>query len=134
MEKPYTIIDRVESKGLLLAQFFGTLSFESVQPLVDDLQRFEKQYPKGFNRYTDLSAIKGITITTKDLHRIAERRRSEYAGPQVRSAIFTEDQLTFGMCRIYSAIVYPSPISVSVFYRREECAAFLGVQEPDLSL
>jgi hypothetical protein len=134
MGKCYRLVDRVHASNLLLCAFSGVLSQESLLPLLEDLRAIERRYPQGFHRYSDLSAVEAIHLTTAEMREIAHQRRRDYRGPAVRSALYAPDPLSYGMMRMYGMMLYPSPIEVGVFYTHQEAADWLEVPIPDVEV
>ena len=127
MDKCYRLVDRVHASNLLLCTFSGVLSKANLLPLLEDLRDIERLYPQGFHRYSDLSAVEAIHLTTAEMCEITHQRRRYYRGPAVRSAMYAANPLSYGMMRMYGTMLYPSPIEVGVFYTHQEAAEWLGV-------
>ena len=125
--KNYEFIDQVTSSGILIAKVWGDFGMESVLELLRDLYAIECEYPQGFRRFTDLGLIQSLNLSSEEVRIITAKRRADYNGPAVRSAIFARDPMAFGILRLYMSMLEPSPIDVNVFYTMEESADWIGV-------
>lgn len=119
--------DSVKESGLIILTISNELSFQSLQPVLEKAEMLESTYVHGFKRFTDLSNVTDLSLTSDEIWNISQRRAMMYTGPTVKSAIYSSDKLMFGMSRIYSAMMDPSPIEVEVFDDMEECADWLGL-------
>ena len=81
-----------------------------------------------FNRYADFSGLTGIRLKFGHAFQLAERRKATFIdrGP-VKSAIFCDWVVGFGMARLYAGLMRGSPIDVRAVRTREEAAEWLGV-------
>jgi hypothetical protein len=93
--------------------------------LLLELRQLEQQNPP-FHRFSDYSRVPSFTFTSVELRRIAELT-AVYAGPSVKSAIFSSEPLGFGIGRMYQAFMAGSLIDVQVFREIDAAARWLGV-------
>ncbi len=117
--------DNIEQSGIAMLEIEGDLTFESLQTILEKVEMMEAAYPNGFNRFTDLSHLRHITLTSDEIWNISQRRQMMYKGPLVKSAIYACNSLMFGMMRIYTTMMDPSLIDVNVFYNLDEWAHWL---------
>lgn len=83
---------------------------------------------KPFNRFTDLSMLSAIHLDLKDVAKIVAIRRASYDdGPPVKSAILAISAPTYGVARMFEALMEPSPIDVKIFRNAGDAAQWLGV-------
>ena len=83
---------------------------------------------KPFNRYSDLTRLTGIHLDFKEIAELVAMRRASYdGGPPVKSAILATATSTYGVARMFAALMEPSPIDVQVFRNVEQAAPWLGV-------
>ncbi len=81
-----------------------------------------------FHRYTDLSGLTEIHLKVGHAFKIAERRRTDFAGGQsVKSALFCDRVIGFGIARLYEALMEGGPFDVQAFRTREAAAEWLEV-------
>jgi hypothetical protein len=120
--------------GLRAMSISGELTYDMLQDLLTELEEVERHCPAGFDRFTDLRKVEDVGLDSVEIRAISDRRFSGYRGPTVRSAILASDPSVYGMIRIYTAMMEPSQINVSVFYTLEECAEWLDVNPEDIGL
>ena len=106
--------------------------------LLDDigewLVAFERA-SKPFNRFVDFSRLTAVSIRTSHVFKFAQKRLEKFTGPApVRSALFSEDWVGFGVARLYEGLMQESPIQVRAFRRRTEAAIWLDVPVEILNL
>ena len=130
----FECIDKIKESGLLIIWISGELSYEAILPLLTKIEEIEKQYPAGFKRFTDLSKVDSMPLSSEQIKTITERRIAVYKGPSVRSAFLADEMLHFGLVRIYTAMMEPySPVDVDVFYELKKCADWLGIDQEKIS-
>ena len=112
----------------------GELTYDMLLNAITEMEDMERQNPAGFDRLADLRKVEEISLDSTEIRKISDRRLAGYRGLSMRSAIFASDPLTYGMLRIYAAMMEPSPIDVSVFYTLEECTEWLNVEPEDIGL
>ena len=130
--------DSVNEFKIVILTISNELSHASLQPVMEKVEALEVMYVNGFNRFTDLSNVHDLSLTSDEIWNISQRRAMMYKGPNVKSAIFSSDKLMFGMMNIYATMIDPSPIEVEVFDDLNECADWLGLSyetlQPDTML
>ena len=88
-----------------------------------------------FKRFVDLSQLSSVSVRTGHVFEMARKRAEEYAGTEpVRSALFSEDWVGFGMARLYETLMKDTPIHARAFRSRSEAAKWLDVPGPLLNL
>ncbi|MEO8350265.1 MAG: hypothetical protein ABI680_00955 [Chthoniobacteraceae bacterium] len=81
-----------------------------------------------FHRYTDLSGLTEIHLKVGHAFKIAERRRADFTGGQsVKSALYCDRVIGFGIARLYEALMEGGPFDVQAFRTREAAAEWLEV-------
>ncbi len=78
-----------------------------------------------FQGYTDFSGLAEIRLKIGHVFQIAQRRR-ESDGP-VKSALFADTAVGFGIARLYEELMKESAIQVRAFRERAAAAEWLGV-------
>lgn len=114
--------------GLRAMSISGELTYDMLLDVLEEVENMERQNPAGFDRLADLRKVEKISLDSKEITYISDRRHIGYLGKPVRSAILASDPSMYGVARMYAAMMEPSPIDVSVFYTLEECAEWLGVE------
>jgi hypothetical protein len=106
----------------------GVLDDDLADRVMAFIESEERIAEAPFNRYTDFSGLTGIRLTFGHAFQLAERRKvsSVGCGP-VKSAIFCDWIVGFGMARLYAALMRGSPIDLRAFRTREEAAEWLEV-------
>ena len=123
------IYDMIETDSLLIARPTGTLDAALAEEIVEFVEMKEEMHGNGFNRFCDLTQLKGIHLLSEDIVQLAERRR--WFNPNsiaVRSAFFATDPLAFGIARMYEQILMSPRIEVSVWDKMQGAADWLGVK------
>jgi hypothetical protein len=88
-----------------------------------------------FERYVDLSRLTDISVRTRHVFHFAEKRKEQFAGIEpVRSAVFCDDWVGFGIAQLYESLMENAPIQVRAFNDRSKAAEWLGVPVDVLSL
>ena len=88
-----------------------------------------------FERYVDLSHLTSVAVHTHHLFEFARKRAEEYErATPVRSALFTEDWVGFGIAQMYENLMKETPIEARAFRDRAKAAEWLGVPVEILNL
>ncbi len=91
------------------------------------LATVEKSSPP-FHRFVDFSQLENVAVRMKHVFRFARTRAEQLAGaPPVKSALFSEDWVGFGLARIYVDLMAETSLEVRAFQERSKAAAWLGV-------
>ena len=88
-----------------------------------------------FKRFVDLSRLTAVAVRTRHLFQFARGRVENFAvGEPVRSALFSDDWVGFGIARLYESIMENTPIKVRAFIDLSSVAEWLRVSEEVLTL
>jgi len=88
-----------------------------------------------FERFIDLSRLTEVAVRTSHVFRFARKRAEQYAGvTPVKSALFSEDWIGFGIACMYEGLMKGTPIDARAFRDRAKAAVWLGVPEEILKL
>src|SRR5947199_10846838 len=105
----------------------GTLDAPLAAWLLDFLLGLERADPDPFARRLDLAAVAEVRLTVDELYHIARARRAATAGlPPFRTAILAPTILTYGVGRMYEALMTGSAVAVGVFQHADGAAGWLG--------
>jgi len=86
-------------------------------------------------RFVDLSRLTEVAVRTKHVFAFARKRAEQFAGlTPVKSALFSEDWVGFGIALLYENLMKGTPIDVHAFSDRETAAVWLGVPAEILKL
>ena len=120
--------------GSLLAGWLrGTLDAELARKLVAFIELQEAESEKGFDRFCDLTALEGITLSVDEVASLAARRRAYNPNPiRVKSAFLVGGPLALGVAHVFKALLQSERIEVRWFDSREAAAAWLQVSAETL--
>jgi hypothetical protein len=86
-------------------------------------------------RFVDLTRLDSIAVRTKHVFEFAQKRREQFDGIMpVRSAVFSEDWVGFGIALLYENLMSASPVQARAFHHRAKAALWLEVPEEILKL
>jgi hypothetical protein len=104
----------------------GVLDASRAETIIDWLEAVEPHIGD-FNRFIDFSLISRVELDSEAVADLAIRRREGYAGGPVKTAIFADSPLTFGIARMYELLLSNVPIQVHVVSHLVAAADVLGV-------
>ena len=88
-----------------------------------------------FNRFVDLSRLTSVAVRTRHVFEFARKRREQFAGgTSVKSALFSEDWVGFGIAQLYENLMKETPIDARAFRDRAAAAVWLSVPAEILKL
>ena len=88
-----------------------------------------------FNRFVDFSRLTSVAVRTKHVFAFAQKRAEQFAGvTPVKSALFSEDWVGFGIAQLYESLMKETPIHARAFRDRANAAAWLDVPAEILKL
>jgi hypothetical protein len=88
-----------------------------------------------FNRFLDFSRLSSVVVRTKHVFAFARNRAKQFAGvTPVKSALFSDDWVGFGIARMYESLMEETPIETQAFRDRAKAAVWLGVPAEILKL
>ena len=86
-------------------------------------------------RFVDLSRLKMVAVRTSHVFKFARKRAEQFAGvTPVKSALFSEDWVGFGIARLYESLMKETPINARAFRDRARAGIWLGVPAEILKL
>ena len=86
-------------------------------------------------RFVDLSQLTQVAVRTSHVFEFARKRAEQSAGvTPVKSALFSEDWVGFGIARMYESLMKETPIDARAFRDRATAAVWLGVPVEILKL
>ena len=86
-------------------------------------------------RFVDFSRLTSVAVPTKHLFAFARKRAEQYAGvTRVKSALFSEDWVGFGIALLYESLMKETPIDARAFRDRVTAAVWLDVPAEILKL
>jgi len=113
----------------------GVLDDRLLDAIGEWLCHIEKAAPGPFDRFVDLSQITEITVRANHVFDFARKRAEQFTGAAlVKSALFSEDWVGFGIARMYESLMVGTPIDARAFRDRVEAAIHLGLPPEILKL
>ena len=86
-------------------------------------------------RFVDLSRLTMVAVRTSHVFNFARKRAEQFAGDTpVKSALFSEDWVGFGIARLYESLMKETLIDARAFRDRAKAAVWLGVPAEILKL
>ena len=86
-------------------------------------------------RFVDFSRLTEVAVRTRHLFEFARKRTEQFAGvTAVKSALFSEDWVGFGIARMYESLMKGTPIDARAFRDRVTAAIWLDVPAEILNL
>jgi hypothetical protein len=88
-----------------------------------------------FNRFLDFSRLSSVAVRTKHVFAFARNRAKQVAGvTPVKSALFSDDWVGFGIARMYESLMEETPVEAQAFRDRAKAAVWLCVPAEILKL
>src|SRR5262245_18158124 len=88
-----------------------------------------------FKRFLDFSRLTTVAVRTRHVFEFARKRGKEFAGvAPVRTALFSDDWVSFGIACIYESLMEETPIEARAFRDRRWAAEWLSVPVDILTL
>ena len=88
-----------------------------------------------FKRFVDFSRLTSVAVRTGHVFAFARKRAEQYAGvTPVKSALFSEDWVGFGIALLYESLMKETPIEARAFRDRATAAVWLDVPAEILKL
>ena len=87
-------------------------------------------------RFVDLSRLTMVAVRTSHVFKFARKRAEQVASrvTPVKSALFSQDWVGFGIARLYESLMKETPIDARAFLDRAKAAVWLGVPVEILKL
>ena len=86
-------------------------------------------------RFIDLSRLTMVAVRTSHVFKFARKRAEQFAGDRpVKSALFSEDWVGFGIARLYESLMKETAIDARAFRDRAKAAVWLDVPAEILKL
>jgi hypothetical protein len=86
-------------------------------------------------RFVDFSRLTRVAVRTSHVFEFAQKRKEQFGGvAPVRSALFSEDWIGFGIAVLYENLMNETPIEVRAFHDRARAAVWLGLPTEILKL
>jgi hypothetical protein len=88
-----------------------------------------------FKRFVDFSRLSSVAVRTRHVFEFARKRVEQFAGvTPVKSALFSDDWVGFGVARLYESLMKETLIEAQAFRDRAKAAVWLDVPAEILKL
>jgi hypothetical protein len=88
-----------------------------------------------FKRFVDFSQLTSISVRTRHVFDFAQKRAQQFKGTEpVRTALFADDWVGFGIARLYESLMAETAIEARAFRDRLGAAVWLEVPASILTL
>jgi hypothetical protein len=125
----------IKRDALLVVRPGGIIGARTTEQIVDLIEIREAEFETGFNRFCDLTRLKGIRLSCAEVFKLAERRRAFNPNNiAVKSAFLATDPLAFWLARLYEELLDSPRIEVRVWRDLQSAAIWLGVTPDRLTL
>jgi hypothetical protein len=112
----------------------GVLDDELLDEIGEWLCHIEKASAP-LRRFVDFSRLTSVAVRTHHVFEFARKRAEQFAGATpVKSALFSDDWVGFGIARLYESLMKETPIDARAFRDRATAAVWLGVPAEILKL
>ena len=102
--------------------------------LVNGFVIIEKVWPP-LRRFVDFGRLTEVAVRTSHVFYFARKRAEQFPGvTPVKSALFSEDWIGFGIACMYEGLMKGTPIEARAFRDRAKAAVWLGVPAEILKL
>ena len=112
----------------------GVLDDQLLDEIGEWLCDIEKA-PAPLKRFVDFSRLASVAVRTKHVFAFARKRAEQFAGvTPVKSALFSDDWVSFGIALLYESLMKGTPIEAQAFRERAKAAVWLDVPAEILKL
>jgi len=88
-----------------------------------------------FKRFVDFSQLTTIAVRIRHVFEFARKRTEQFTGVEpVRTALFCDDWVGFGIARLYESLMENTPIEARAFRDLPSAAEWLGIPAEVLTL
>jgi hypothetical protein len=112
----------------------GTLNDLMLDQIAEWLIHIEKAFLP-FKRFVDFSQLTTVAVRSRHVFEVARRRAEQFTGVEpVRTALFSEDWVAFGIAHLYELLMENTLIEARAFRDVTEAAEWLGIPVDVLTL
>jgi len=114
-------------EGGVLAKGKGVLTGSDLIKLNDIIYESPEKIKKIAYQICDLSNVSSTSISTLELEHVASQdKKASESNPNMLIAIVGEDDLTYGLARMWEAYSYNSPFETMVFREIEDAHQWIS--------
>ena len=122
------------AQRLIAWQPQGTLDDLMLDQIADWLVGIEKA-SLPLKRFVDLSQLTSVAVSTRHVFEFARKRAELFTGVDpVRTALFSDDWIAFGIARLYESLMQDTLIEARAFRNLAWAAKWLGIPVDVLTL
>jgi hypothetical protein len=112
----------------------GTLDDLMLDQIAEWLVDIEK-VSLPFKRFVDFSQLTAVAVRTRHVFEFARKRAEQFTGVErVRTALFCDDWVGFGIARLYESLMEDTLIEARAFHDLARSAEWLGIPVDILTL
>ncbi|MGA7274091.1 MAG: hypothetical protein WBX14_04525 [Candidatus Udaeobacter sp.] len=112
----------------------GTLDDSMLDQIAEWLVHIEKA-SLPFKRFVDFSQLTAVAVRTRHVFEFARTRAEQFTGVEtVRTALFSDDWVAFGIARLYESLMENTLIEARAFRDLARTAEWLGIPVDVLTL
>jgi hypothetical protein len=112
----------------------GTLDDLLLDQIAEWLVHIEKAFLP-FKRFVDFSRLTTVTVRSRHVFEVARRRAEQFRGGEpVRTALFADDWVAFGVARLYESLMENTLIEARAFRDLAKAADWLTIPVDVLTL
>jgi len=112
----------------------GTLDDLMLDQIAEWLVDIEK-VSRPFKRFVDLSQLTTVAVRTRHVFEFARKRAEQFTGVEpVRTALFSDDWVAFGIARLYESLMENTLIEARAFRDLARAAEWLAIPVDVLTL
>ena len=127
-------VHRYPAHDLIVWQPQGVLDDRLLDEIGEWLCAIEETSPPS-KRFVDLNGLMMVAVRTSHVFNFARKRAEQFSGlTAVKSALFSEDWVGFGVARLYESLMKETPIEARAVRDRAKAAMWLGVPAEILQL
>ncbi len=124
---PFTLRMEEELFVVEMSGAFRTLDFIRLAEQVLAFERTQRTTP---NRLTDLSRVTSLAVNYADIELVAHLRRASPPANPIRSAVYANTPIQFGMARMFQTLNHHPGVTIEVFRDRVAAIAWLRSADP----
>jgi hypothetical protein len=129
-----THLRQYPAHNLVAWQPQGVLDDQLLDEIGEWLCHIEKASAQ-FKRFVDFSRLTNVAVRIKHVFAFARKRAEQFAAiTPVKSALFSEDWVGFGIAQLYESLMKETPIDARAFRDRANAAIWLDVPAEILKL
>lgn len=120
--------------NIICSQLCGELDKTLVNEWIKRIEEQEANSIVTLNRFYDMREINEVHLNFDELWSVSQHRLGTYeSGDAIMLAFWVSTPMNYGVARMYQSLFKDTSFKIGVFYKLEEVADFLGVDEKILA-